>query len=351
MPSAGKTGGEVAAGATPMPLMRLLDGFRASQVLASAVRLELFDALAAHGPLSVSRCAELLGLRERPAGMLLAACASFGLVERTAAGYGNSPLAARYLVAGRPHYFGDFVRLVEQQQYRSWAELPDVLRADGTAGRVPQAERRFAADEADRDPLFWRGMSSGSAFTAEAVARSYDFSRFRRLLDLGGGQGDFSLELCRSNPGLSATVYDLPSVCGLARERIARDGYAGRIGTRDGDLLTASELPAGHDVMLVSNILHMWDEPGCRAVLGLCLRALEKGGALVVAEAFVDDDGTGPQTAALMSLNMLVHTAGGANRTRREYETWLAEAGFRSVERVGLVVEAPGANGLVVAHK
>lgn len=336
---------------TPLALLRLLDGFRGTKALTAAVRLGVFDLLASEGTLSALACAQRLKLEERPARMLLTACTALGLLDFDGYGFANSSSADEFLVRSRPLYFGDFVLLVDEEQYQPWGDLVAALQENRPVVWAPQAEKRFPADRADIEPLFWNGMSSVSAFTAHAVSRSFDFSGFRSLLDVGGGRGDFSIELCMHQPRLRATVYDLPSVCRLTERKVAASGLSDRIGAQAGDLLLDDELPAGHDLILLSNVLHMWDEATVVKALRKCLTALNDGGALVVAEAFVDDDGTGPVGAALMSLNMLVHTAGGRNYTRREYEAWLTAAGFSAICRVPLIVDAPGANGLVIGRK
>ena len=87
-------------------------------------------------------------------------------------------------------------------------------------------------------------------------------------------------------------------------------------------------LPIGADVIILSWILHDWDDRQALALLQRCHAALEKGGAILVLEALLNDDGTGPAAAAQLSLTMLVATLGGRERTASEYAVLLSEAGF-----------------------
>ena len=137
-----------------------------------------------------------------------------------------------------------------------------------------------------------------------------DLTGASRLLDVGGGGGAYVIELCRQLPDLHATVYDLPHVCDYTAERIDEAGLTGRIAVHAGDFFVDAELPAGHDVILLSMILHDCDEPRNREILAKCRRALPSGGLLLISELLVDDDKTAPADAALMSLNMLVGTPG-----------------------------------------
>jgi precorrin-6B methylase 2 len=181
------------------------------------------------------------------------------------------------------------------------------------------------------------------------LAQVYDFGAHRRLLDVGGGAAAYPIELCRRHPGLRATVLDLAHVCDIARKKIASAGLSEAIEARPGDFLRDPALPDGHDVILLSMILHDWDETTNRALLAKCYEALPAGGAVIVSELLLNAERTGPAQAALMGMNMVVETESGRNYSDLEYATWLADAGFVDVETVAF--DAPGANGAVIGRK
>jgi 2-polyprenyl-3-methyl-5-hydroxy-6-metoxy-1,4-benzoquinol methylase len=143
-------------------------------------------------------------------------------------------------------------------------------------------------------------------------------------------------------------VFDLPPVCEIAARHVASAGFQGRIAVTSGDFLADRELPAGHDVVLLSMIMHDWTPEQDLAILRKCFAALPPDGRIVISELLVNDEKTGPPAAALMSLNMLVETV-GRNYTSAEYGNWLRDAGFVDIETVWF--EAPGANGAILARK
>jgi precorrin-6B methylase 2 len=192
-------------------------------------------------------------------------------------------------------------------------------------------------------------MHSLSIFTARALGEAVDFSAFRKLLDVGGGSAAFDIELCLRQPNLSATVYDLPFVTEIAKERIAEAGLSERIAIHSGDFCADAKYPPGHDVILLSMIMHDWSEQENRGILRKCYEALPPGGAVVISELLVNDEKTGPAAAALMSLNMLIETVGGRNYTAAEYRTWLEDVGFCDIRVIWF--EAAGANDTVVGYK
>ena len=335
---------------TPTPLMNLVTGFWSFKTFAAAVELGLFSRLAGGRTLTVAGARQELGLPERPADLLLTACASLGLLERSGDGYRNSALAEEFLVAGRPYYFGGQVSYCDQRTYLPWHRIVEALRTDRPLTWDPDTqESMFTTADPQLLATFWEAMYSTSIFTARALAGAVDLSGHHRLLDVGGGSGAYPIELCRLHPGLTATVLDLPHVCEIAAGKVDLAGLSDRIGTTAANFLTDAALPTGHDVLLLSMILHDWDEPTNRELLAKAYAALPSGGLVIVSELLLDADRSGPAPAALMGMNMLVETVGGRNYSDLEYSEWLAGAGFTQVRTVHF--DAPGANGAVVGSK
>ncbi|WP_432907160.1 methyltransferase [Micromonospora matsumotoense] len=335
---------------TPTPLMSLVAGVWGFKTLAVGVEFGLFTRLAGGRTVTVAEVAAEFGLDERPADLLLSASASLGLLDKVGDGYRNSALAEQFLVEGQPYYFGAQVRYSDLRTYLPWHRVGEALRGNRPLTWDPQQQDSLF-DTADPELItqFWDAMFATSRFTARALADAYDFGAHRRLLDVGGGAGAFPIEFCHRLPQLRATILDLPHVCARAEERIAEAGLTGRIDAVAGDFLADPALPEGHDVILLSMILHDWDEPTNRALLARCHAALPPGGVVVVCELLLNDERTGPPEAALMGMNMLVETEGGKNYSGAEYAAWLADAGFVDVRTVPF--EAPGANGAVLARR
>ncbi|WP_019901673.1 methyltransferase [Salinispora arenicola] len=335
---------------TPTPLMQLVAGAWGFKTLAVGVEFGLFTRLAGGRTITVAETAAELEIDERPADLLLAASASLGLLDKAGEGYRNSELAEQFLVEGRPYYFGAQVRYSDLHTYLPWHRIGEALRGNRPLTWDPQQQKSmFDTTDPDLVTEFWDAMFATSRFTARALADAYDFGAHRRLLDVGGGAGAFPIEFCQRLPQLQATILELPHVCVRAEERIAAEGLTDRIGTVAGDFLGGPALPDGHDVILLSMILHDWDEPTNRALLTRCHAALPPGGAIVISELLLNDERTGPPEAALMGMNMLVETEGGKNYSGAEYATWLDDAGFVDARIVPF--DAPGANGAVVARR
>ncbi len=332
---------------TAVPLMQLVSGFWASKTLAAAVDLDLFSKLSGRG-VDASGLTQLLEIPSRPAEMLLSACTALGLLEKRDARYHNSPLSEQFLVRGKPYYFGGVVTMLDRRLYLPWNRLTEALktnRAQSSGNQTGVFEALSANPEQQR--IFTEAMHGFSMQSGEAVAAAFNFSAYKRLLDVGGASGAYCIEAARRHPHLRAVVFDLPAVLEIAREKIAEAGLSDRVQTQAGDFFK-DPLPKGFDVILLSMILHDWTPPKNRTILKKCFDALAPDGALIVSELMMDDDKTGPAPAALMSLNMLIETE-GRNYTWSEYTGWLDEVGFVEIQRVP--VHSPAANGLLIGHK
>lgn len=329
-------------------IMELTTGLWASQTLVAAESLDLFTLVSERGGATTEEVATDLGIEERPADVLLTACAGLGLLTREGGRYRNAPAAEQYLVRGRETFFGDYVRMLRDFVNPGWMKITDAVLSNSPSRWAELEEKDDNFGSKARPAYFWTGLFPLSTATASALATSVDLSQSRRLLDVGGGGGAFAIELARRNPGLDVTIYDLPHVCDLTAERVTAAELDDRISLHRGDFFVDEQLPLDHDTVLLSMILHDWDEPRNRELLRKCFDALPNGGTVVVSELLVDDDKTGPRDAALMSMTMLTGTW-GRNYTAAEYGLWLRDVGFDDVRTIRF--RAPAANGALVASK
>src|SRR5262249_29616052 len=131
------------------------------------------------------------------------------------------------------------------------------------------------------------------------------------LLDIGGGTGIYAIACVQQNPNLRAVVWDRPAVLNVAREMVEAYGVADRIELIGGDMF-ADPMPAGADVILLSNVLHDWDVPECRILLKRCAAALPTGGRVLIHDVYLDDDLGGLLPIALYSTALFTLTEGRA---------------------------------------
>ena len=292
-----------------VPLMELSTGFWAFKTLAAAHELNLFGLLAGGRSVTAGELSETLSMHPRPSEMLLTGCAALGLLESHDGRFRNTALSETYLVPGTPHFFGGWIAMADKRLYTGWGKLTEALRTNRPTTWNPDVQTSlFDGEDPRMLALFWDAMHSLSSMTAHALGKAYDFGRFRRLLDIGGGSGAFDIALCQQYPQLQAAVFDLPHVAAIAERNVASAGLSARIHGIGGSFF--AEFPENYDLHLFSMIMHDWDVEKNKALLHRSYETLAEGGAVVISELLVNDDKSGPASAALMSLNMLIETEG-----------------------------------------
>jgi SAM-dependent methyltransferase len=304
-------------------LVGIMRSFQESRALLTAVELDVFTAVGSGA--RAEEVASRTGCDARATEMLLNALAAMGALEKRGGVFSNTPATARHLVAGSP---GDS-RLAMMHTVRLWDRWSTLTECVRRGGRVAPRDSGAQWTEA-----FIAAMHRRALGNADQIVREVGAEGVRRMLDVGGGSGAYSIAFARANPDLRAEVLDLPEVVAIAERHIAEAGVGDRVTARAGDL-RKDELGEGYDLVLVSAICHMLGEEENRDLFARCHRALVPGGRLAVRDFILDEDKTGPRWAALFSLNMLVGTERGASYSESEYAGWLREAGFSTVERHG----------------
>ena len=306
-------------------LMETMRGFQESRVLLTAVELDIFTAV---GPgATAAEISKKLGTHPRATETLLNALVAMSALTKKDGAFHNTPDTERYLVAGSRDYARPAL-MHTVHMANSWATLTDCVRS-GTAVIPPGVDKQ----DPQWTESFIAAMHRGAERTAVQVVRAVGVRGVRRLLDIGGGSGAYSIAFAKTSPTLRAEVLDLASVVPIAKKHIAEAGVADRVNTRVGDL-TADEFGIDYDLILLSAICHMLDPEQNRDLFRRCHRALAPGGRIVIRDFILEPDKTAPKWVALFAINMLVGTKGGSTYTESEYRSWLTGAGFQGFTRL-----------------
>ena len=324
---------------SPAPVVDLIQAFRRSKTMFTAVSLGVFDRLG-NGPVEASALAHQLSVNADALERLLDSCVALGLLEKKGALYSNSSVAETYLTRSSPNTLAGYILYSDRALYPLWGNLEAAIR-EGTnrwaqtfGGEAPIFDHFFRTEEARRD--FLSGMHGFGQLCSPAVVAAFDLSRFHRLVDLGGATGHLALAACARYPQLQGMVFDLPGVIATMVAKSNNEAKEGNISYIAGDFFT-DPLPEA-DIFALGRILHDWTEEKVRTLLRKVWESLPRGGALLIAEMLLDDKKTGPLPALMQSLSMLVCTE-GKERSLAEYTALLRQAGFTHVE--GKVTGAP----------
>ncbi|MBI4763491.1 MAG: methyltransferase domain-containing protein [Deltaproteobacteria bacterium] len=182
---------------------------------------------------------------------------------------------------------------------------------------------------------------------APGIVAAIKPGKAKKLLDIGGGSGSYTQAFLDASPGLIATIFDLPSVINLAQRRLASAGLLDRIKLVAGDFYK-DELPTGHDLALLSAIIHQNSPEQNIELYRKIFRALLPGGRLVIRDHVMSSDHTQPASGVFFAVNMLVVTSGGGTYSFDEIKSSLESAGFI---KVNLIQPDQRMNGLVEGFK
>ena len=320
--------------------------FWASKTLLSAVEMELFTELAKH-PGDLATIQGRMGLHPRAARDFLDSLVAMGFLQRTDGLYQNTPDAEVFLDKNKPSYIGGILEMANHRLYPFWGNLTMAVRTGEPQNESKGGHDPFAAIYADPARLreFLRAMSGVSRGANMAIAREFDWSKFKSCADIGTAQGDLVSQIALAHPHLTGIGFDLPEVGPVFDDYIAENGLSGRVKFHGGSFFT-DDLPQA-DVLLFGHILHDWDLETKRMLLRKAYAALPAGGAVVVYDAIIDDDRSKNAFGLLMSLNMLIETPGGFDYTGADCIGWLAEAGFKNSRVEHLV----GPDSMVIGYK
>lgn len=311
-------------------LFDLVAGFVYSQVLAACVRLDLFERLAADGPVTSTTLAEITGVPEDRLQVLLRAAAALRLLERASAEHWDlGPLGAALrgnpgVVAMIRHHallyedLRDPVGLLRDAPPTSLGVFWGYAGAELPASLAGQAVGDYSSL-----------MAVSQQLVAEEILGAYPLGRHRQLLDVGGGHGAFTTAVAEHVPSLRLGMFDLPAVAAQARERLSQAGLAERIDVHGGDFFR-DPLPRGADVITLVRIVHDHDDEPVRRLLRAVHEALPPGGRLLLAEPMAETRRAEPAGDAYFGIYLMA-MGSGRPRSRAVLESLLLEAGFSRV--------------------
>jgi 2-hydroxy-4-(methylsulfanyl)butanoate S-methyltransferase len=311
------------AGLVPTPFFAGLWGIFYSRCVLSATRLGVLDALEAR-PQTTAALARAIDAQSAGLEPLLKGLNGIGLVRHRDGEWSLTRTSRRWLLRSSKGGMRDAVLFLELP-LRWMDRIEDVVRT-GQVQRIHEGGLTPAEWE-----LYMRGLAAFARMSgAEVVRRVRLGGAPRRLLDVGGGHGIYSVAFCRRFPELTAEVLDLAEAVESGRRIIAEEGQSGRVKHRAGDMRTES-WGEDYDVVLLFNVLHNATEGECQNAVRRASAALRPGGTLVILENRYEE--TRGNLDAARGFGELFHFLISGARAWPEpvMKGWLAQAGFEKI--------------------
>ncbi|WDD30181.1 methyltransferase (plasmid) [Nostoc sp. UHCC 0926] len=310
-----------------------------------AHELRLFSLLADQ-PLTIVEICESLHIKHRAAEALLSMNVSLGLLEINDKAYTVTQLARDYLLETSPTYIGAFLDLaIANIQIYSYNSIKQAILTN--TSQVYSGEKIFQAHEEQiaLAQAFTKGMHGHSMAGALAWPQAIDLSKYRRLLDIGGGSGAHSIGAALRWPNLQSTILDIPIVCDIAPEYIKQYNLQNRITIEPNNMWNDPFPPA--ELHFYADIYHDWPLEKGRFLTQKSFESLEPGGRIIIHEMLYDNEQhLGAPAVAAYNVVMLICTE-GQQYSGIELSKMLSEAGFVDIQ----ILPTSGYWGIVTGCK
>jgi hypothetical protein len=216
-------------------------------------------------------------------------------------------------------------------RWRCWGDLLESVRTGEPATQrvLGMSAFEFYAANPEVAEIHAAAMAATSKLFDAAICQAYEFSKFRCLVDVGGGPGQLIADILSANRRLQGILFDLPHVVAHAPRLLAAAGVADRCRIQAGSFFDT--VPTGGDAYILKQIIHDCDDDRAGAILAECRKAMPADGTVLVVERLLPEHArAGTETDLyFIDLEMLAMTPGGRERTEAEFRQLFAGAGLR----------------------
>jgi hypothetical protein len=310
----------------------LVNGFRAAQIVSSAVELKIPDLLAG-GAMSAEQLSAATDIDTDRLRRLLRGLVALGVLQLSGDDRFSNTAVGEMFREGVPGSRRAQTRMLIPESYSDWNHLMETLRTGVPGHKLAHGGTLW--ETISRDPDFAARFNDAMAGNSEQVAEQVgrlDFSAARLIVDVGGGEGALAGRILEAHPHLRGIVCDLAPGLAETRAYMERVGVADRCDIAECDFFES--VPSGGDVYLLKDILHDWDDEHAQKILAVCRRAMSPGARIMIVERLVPSRVTtepGHLNATMTDLQMMVQL-GGRERTVEELQRMFERASFRLLE-------------------
>lgn len=313
-------------------MMETASGFWVAKAIGVAVDLELADLLK-EGPLSVQVLAEKTGTHAASLLRLMRVLSGNGIFRNMGNGVFANNKMSQALMEERNSMKYFFRHHLGDNNWDFIGDLENCVRTGQNAiiRKTGQEPFEYLRDHPEKNRVFNRAMTDSNEMSLPLFLLAFPFGKYRKIIDVGGGQGYMVSGIAFRNPSVECTVFDQPHVVPLAKENFRKFGVGDRCHFIEGNFF--EKVPEGGELYLLKNILHDWDDADCLRILKNLHAAMPATARLLIIESLITDDNKN-SFGKILDLQMLAGTSGGRERTREEYAGLLSAAGLKLLRTI-----------------
>jgi hypothetical protein len=304
----------------------LLRGFQVSCMLRVVAQVGLADALPRQRQASVRELATTCHVFPEPLLRLIRALAAFKVFRLAPGDMVEHTPRSRLLRSEARNSMQHSARFwTSPGAWNAWGKLEVALK-----GEIPQQAAwnvdrfEYLRQHQDESILFDAMMANFPDDRHAAIAETYDFSPFRVIADIGGGNGATLRQILSGMECAQGILLDREEVVGNLGDA---DLLNGRISILGGDFFDS--IPRGADLYMLVRVLHDWSDDDCARILRSCRAAMPPGAIMLLGEHLLEPDpALGRPADYLTDMQMMAMFGSARQRSRQELHELLGQCGF-----------------------
>ena len=305
-------------------IINKIDQLEEANIILSALEFNIFSVLEKNS-LRAKQVASLTKTKLEGMEILLNALTAMGVLNKNKNIFSNTPVTYKYFCQTSPDFRLGTVML-KMDSRGEYEKLSKIIKK-GRDGKEFERE-----DNPKFRHLFTYAMHERSELAADKVADTVSQNKIGKLLDLGCGPGSYTTAILKKDKTATATLMDRAAAIKVARKICKTQAVYNRLHFVSGDLFD-DEFGERYDTVLLSNIIHIYNDIENKAIFKKINKALKKGGRFVLYDLFLNNSKTEPYDATLFAITMLLYTKTGKSYAFGEAEALLRNAGFARIKK------------------
>jgi predicted O-methyltransferase YrrM len=311
--------------------------FAVDLFITAVSHFDFFNRLA-KAPADITTICRELKIKERPANVMLTLFKAYGFIDEKQGKFYITYTARDYLTNQSNFDLSSYVSSLMNRPICD--DMKNVLETGKPANWAAAKTGQDWAKSMEDDTFaasFTSGMNSRGAYLANGVVKALNLKKYHSLLDIGGASGIYAAAFVTAFPHLKAAVFEKPPVDKVAQYSLKKLGVNDKVGVVAGDVFKDS-LPGGYDIHFISHVLHDWDAKECKTILKNSYENLKTGGMIILHDAHINKDKTGPLSVAEYSV-LLMFLSEGKCYSVGEMQERIEEAGFTDIKHKPTILD------------
>jgi len=316
----------------PSELIRLRDGIYATDLLVTAIgHLDFFSEIC-NKDFSFTEICNHFKIDKRCTDVMLTYFRALGLIDLQKDRYLVTEKATEFLLNSSqwslsPYFSTQMERPIVEKMFQALK----TGEPQSWGGNKKEQDWAKAMEQPDFAAMFTAGMDSRGAYFASGIANSFDFSKYKSILDIGGASGIYAASIIEHYPNLIGGVLEKSPVDKIAEISIAQKKKQNSIKIYEGDMFHL--IPSGFDIHLFSHVIHDWSIEQNRALIKNSFDSVNSEGVIMIHDAHINPDKSGSLSVAEYSILLMFSTYGKCYSIT-ELKELMESVGFVGIEEI-----------------